>query len=339
MAEHTMEDYGKLLLEYLNRMGIHAVLSLYASKDGYLWQGDMWIPRPQLIDPYNRKKQMNNEIYISVNDMGDIRLHYSEPIVFDLEKKARSEARKAAEQAAEEERLNSLTPMEEEDFRFDCDDDIDFGEYEEAYDWAEEAENSEPADEEEEALSDEEDDEHISERKQLQVLETLSAANSRLYIHGRSNETQIYFSAYREMDSCSRNSAQKAVRWICDELLCACSEIEWMANELQFHRMPVQEKKEEWYDEWLTDSFEHVEAVCRIRDKEREIEESLRKQEKVEVLLDVCEDERRDEVSESVYQFRKMAADAFRIELQNERERRELLQQEIDELKGRLVRP
>lgn len=101
----------------------------------------------------------------------------------------------------------------------------------------------------------------------------------------------------------------------------------------------MQEKKEEWYDEWLTDSFEHVEAVCRIRDKEREIEESLRKQEKVEVFLDGCEDERSDEVSESVYQFRKMAADAFRIELQNERERRELLQHEIDELKGRLVRP
>jgi len=341
MSGHTLEDYGKLLMEYLNKAGVHAVLWLDAYQTECQWQGSMTLPRQKLENCFGGKAEMNGDAHISLNDAGEIRLHYSEPIAFDLEKKARKEAREAARRAEEEERLNGLMPMAEEafeeDFDFDCDCELDFEENEaEAENGA--AEEAETAEEEESVLSEEGDDEHISERKRLQILERLYAANTRLYIHGRGNETRIHCSAYREMDSCSRNSAKKAAQWIYDELLCACSEIEWMAKELKFHRMPMEEKEKEWYEELLTDTFEHVEAVCEILNKEREREESARKQKEIEELMDWCEEkEKNDGESASMYKFRKLANAAFQTKAQEERERQERLQQEIDELKRKLA--
>ena len=343
MIEHTAEDYGRLLLEYLNKAGVHVVLSLESFKHGGRWQGGMRIPRQQLSNDYGSKQQMNGEAYISVSDLGDVRLHYSEQIVFDLEKKARSDERKAAEQAEEEARLNDMPPAVEEEFfeesDFDFDYDFDSGENEAEY-VSEAPEDIEPAEEEDEdeTLCEEEDDEHISERRRLQVLEQLQVANSRFYIHGRSNETRLYHSASREMDSCSRISAKKAAQWICDELLCACYEIERLANDLEFHRVPAEDKQEEWYDEWLTDTFDHIETIAGIRSKEYEIEESAQKQARLEDLLTGCEEnEESDEELTPMVRFRKMAADAFRLELQGERKRQEQIQKEIDELKKELA--
>ena len=342
MSGHTLEDYGKLLMEYLNKAGLHAILWLDGLETGGQWQGSMTLPRQKLTNICGGKTEMNGDAHISLNDMGEIRLHYSEPIVFDLEKKARQEEREAARRAEEEERLNSLTAVDEEtafaeicDFDFDYD--LDFEE-DEADCAAGAAEEPEPIEEEELPLSEEEDDEYISERKRLEVLERLYATNARLYIHGRSNETRIHCSAYREMDSCSRNSAKKAAQWIYDELLCACSEIGWMANELEFYRMSAEDKEREWYEELLTDTFEHVGAVCGILSREREIEASVRKQKEMEELIDGCEeDEENGEEPTGLSMFRKMAKGAFQAELQGERLKQERLQQEVDELKKKLT--
>lgn len=342
MSGHTLEDYGKLLMEYLNKAGVHVVLWLDAFKTGCQWQGSMTLPRQKLENCFGGKAEMNGDAHISLNNMGEIRLYYSEPIVFDLEKKARREAREAACRAEKEEGLNDLTPMAEaafdEDFDFDCDCELDFEENEAEGENRAAAETLESVAGEEKALSAEEDDEHISERKRLQVLETLYAASTRLYIHGRDNETRIHCSAYREMDSCSRNSAKKAAQWIYDELLGACSEIGWLANELKFHRMPAEDKEREWYEEPLTDTFEHVETVCGILDKERAIEASVRKQKEIEELIDGCEEEQENggELT-SLSKFRKMANAAFQAELQMERKRQEELGEELDELKKKLA--
>ncbi len=352
--EHTKIEYARLLKEYLQKSGFKVGIEMEVRGEygEYVsWDGFLRIARRDVSAEWDSgfAFSMYADASIHVDDDGEIRLHYHEPIIVNPEKKAKKMAQEALERERETAIEDSLAATEfddEELFEFDFDEDA-ADEKEELPQNIEEAEEASA-----------ENYEYMSDEEELRLLRALNGEYLSISLHSPKNETLLYFNNHYYMDACSRNSAKKAASMIRDDLYCLCASMKRLSEAIGFERVKPEQEWDGWEQENVLDEFEQIDDFCeqkraeaqkRAEEAERaewekqfqwddqwgDIEEIIRKGDE-----EIREKGRIEKITDMFRYYMASSCKAARLEKQIKQQEQEnaRMQREIDQKKEELVR-
>lgn len=243
MAKHTQLEYGKLLKEQLEKLGMRVGLHMRTDERG--WEGTLILARGDVRSEDGDEDivELHSDVFVYVDDEGAIRVHYSEPIIVDPEKKARYDAWQEEKKRIEEDM--QLHP-------------------EKYFILEDEADHIEASEADREEMQSAEDLLHISEEQELKLLRALNNEYLKMGLYNRENANRLIYHGRYRMEACSRSSAKKAAVYICDELFVACGSIEYLSKQLGFVRVKPKKKWESWADSCIVgdiiDDFSQIEG-------------------------------------------------------------------------------
>ncbi len=277
---HTQTEYARLLKEYLQKNGFRVGIEMEVrGKHGesISWDGFLRIARMNIqVEGYSDFAfPMYADASIHVDDEGEIRLHYHEPIIVNPEKKAKRMAQEALEREKAADIEESFAAG---DFKEDGWCEAPSAEECDVFDFDEEVKEEVTMQDFEEEQASAENYEYMSDEEELQLLRALNGEYTRISLGSPKNETWLCFNNHYFMDACSRNSAKKAASRIRDDLYGVCASMKRLSEQTGFERVKPEKEWEGWEQENVLDEFEQIDEFCRQKraEAQRRAEEKER---------------------------------------------------------------